>query len=166
MKPEPMRDPSLNRGLVQERVRAFLRSKGLPLTAARIGIIDEVFSSHDHFTVLELHTRLMSKGGGVSMMTVYRTLPLLVESGYLRELEVGGDERHYDPNHSTSPDHHHIHCKDCGKLVEFEDPCLDLRERAMAETMGFRADSVVFRLEARCEKHRLYGACNRLELGT
>jgi Fur family ferric uptake transcriptional regulator len=158
---EPIKDPSLNRGRIQEMVRDYLRSQGLPLTATRLGIIDAIFSSHDHFTIRQLHDRLVEGGREVSMMSLYRTLPILVKSGYLRELEVGGEEKLYDPNHGTSPDHHHIRCKDCGKLVEFLDPCLDLRERAMAESMGFRTDSVIFRLEARCEEHRLHGQCTR-----
>lgn len=159
-------DFSVNRGLVQERVRRFFRDNGHPVTSAREQVLAEVFSSHDHFTAQGLHGRLRLKGGKVSLMTVYRTLRLMVESGYLRELELGAGEKHYDPNHSTSPGHHHIRCKDCGDLIEFEDPCLDLRERAMAEKLGFRADSLVFRLEARCEEHQRGGRCPRHPSGT
>lgn len=156
-----VRDFSVNRGLVQERVRRFFRDNGHPVTSAREQVLAEVFSSHEHFTAQGLHERLRLKGGKISLMTVYRTLRLMVESGYLRELELGADEKHYDPNHSTNPGHHHIRCKDCGELIEFEDPCLDLRERAMAEKLGFRADSMIFRLEARCEEHQRSGKCAR-----
>lgn len=156
-----VRDVSTNRALVQERVRQFLRATGHPVTSARGEVVAEVFSSSEHFTAQGLHERMRGHGSKVSLMTVYRTLRLMVESGYLRQLELGEAENHYDPNHSTRPGHHHIRCKDCGGLIEFEDPCLDLRERALAENMGFRADTLVFRLEAHCEELRRSGKCTR-----
>jgi Fur family transcriptional regulator, ferric uptake regulator len=159
-------DPSTNRALVQERVRQFLREKKLRVTPAREAILEEIFSSHDHFHAEGLWERLRKSNARISRMTVYRMLKVLVESRYLVQLDLGTGQRVYDPNYSTRPAHNHILCKDCNQLVEFDDPCLDLRERALVERMGFRAGSLVFRVEARCLEKGQTGRCSRQEATT
>lgn len=161
MRTAGIHDPSTNRALVQERVREFLRSRGLRLTGPRAEILEAVFSSEEHFHAEELWERLHRENRAVSRMTVYRTLRLLVESGHVVPLDLGTGQRVYDPNYSTRPSHNHIHCKDCEELVEFDDPCLDLRERALVEKMGFRASNLVFRVEANCLEQQTTGRCSR-----
>jgi len=50
-----------------------------------------------------------------SRATVYRTLPLLTESGLVREMDFGKDYKFYDPELREHPNHNHIICQDCDK---------------------------------------------------
>src|SRR3954469_19835052 len=99
---------------------AFLESKSLRITSQRHAIIDTVFSTDKHFTAEELLSWAREKDKSVSRATVYRTLPLLTESGLVREMDFGKDYKFYDPNYADHPHHSHIICHDCDKIVEFE----------------------------------------------
>ena len=98
----------------------FLESKSLRLTSQRQAIVDSVFDTEEHFTAEQLLEWSRSRDRSVSRATVYRTLPLLTESGLVREMDFGKDYKFYDPNYAAHPNHNHIICQDCEKIVEFE----------------------------------------------
>ena len=159
MKAEAIRDPSSNRALVQERARHFLHTRGLKITGPRKIILEGIFSNQDHFCAEDLHQRLQAEGHSVSIATIYRLINELVKGRFLRPIDTGTDRKHFDPNYPTNPGHYHILCKDCGKLIEFEDPCLDLRERALVENHGFTADELQVRVDASCKRQQQSGDC-------
>jgi Fe2+ or Zn2+ uptake regulation protein len=74
----------------------------------------------------ELFERIRRTDSRASRATVYRTISLLVEAGLLREIDLGSEEKTYDPNFLDKPSHNHLVCVDCGKVVEFEDAHIDL----------------------------------------
>jgi Fur family ferric uptake transcriptional regulator len=158
-----MRDPSSNRALVQERARVYLRENGSKVTGQREKILEAIFSSHDHFCAEDLHAKLKAQGHRISIATIYRLINELVKGHFLRPLDDGSERHLYDPNYPTRPGHYHILCKDCGKMIEFEDPCLDLRERALVEDRGFTADELQVRVDANCKRHHASGDCPNKE---
>jgi len=148
---------------IQNKVIAYMESNGLRLTNQRRAIIKAAFSTTDHFTAEELLEKARAVDASVSRATVYRTLPVLVKTSLLRELDLGKDQMYYDPNYATHPNHNHIICSDCSKIIEFEDYCLDVRESVVAKTMGFQPDKIQLRIEARCDELAQTGACSRRE---
>jgi len=103
-----------------EKFRAYLKRKGLKFTPEREAILETLLSLHGHFGVEELHEILRGRGEKISRATIYRTLPLLVESRLIQEtLRCTGDtkyERIYGHEH-----HDHLVCIGCGKIIEFFD---------------------------------------------
>jgi Fur family ferric uptake transcriptional regulator len=95
----------------------------------------------------------------VSRATVYRTLPLLTESGLVREMDFGKDYKFYDPNYADHPQHNHIICQDCDKIVEFESDTLERLENEITQRLGFSPQSHRFQISARCEELRRRGTC-------
>ena len=74
----------------------------------------------------------------MSRATVYRTLPLLVECGVLKETSTfGKDYKFYDPNYLEHPHHNHLICVDCSRIVEFEDQHIELLEECISKRLGF-----------------------------
>lgn len=161
MSVQPGHDPSRNRALTQEAVRRYLRGRGLKVTAKRASIIEAIYSSGERFTAESLHRRLRSAGCRVSVMTVYRLLRELAGGGFLAALETGGASVEYDANPENARTLRQIRCMDCGELVEFADPCVDLRERAVAGGLGFTPEKLLLRVEARCAEHQRSGTCSR-----
>src|SRR5205809_5980483 len=104
----------------KQRFMDFLGQKNLRLTSQRQAIIETVFSTEEHFTAEQLLKWSRKRDKSVSRATVYRTLPLLTESGMVREMDFGKDHKFYDPNYAHHPEHSHIICHDCNKIVEFE----------------------------------------------
>jgi Fur family ferric uptake transcriptional regulator len=97
----------------KQRFLDFAARKGLRLTAQRRAIIDTVFNTRRHFTAEELLGWARQRDRSVSRATVYRTLPLLTESGLVQEMDFGKDYKFYDPNYAEHPHHNHIICQDC-----------------------------------------------------
>jgi len=144
---------------IRDRIYAFLADKGLRKTAQRDAIIEAAFSTQQHYTAEDLLTMSKSIEKSVSRATVYRTLPLLVESGVLREMDFGKDQKYYDPNFNQHPQHNHLICVDCDRIVEFEDKNIETLENCITKRLGFSPASKIVRIEATCDQLKLSGVC-------
>ena len=147
---------------ITKRLQQFIQSKGLRNTPQRDAIVEAIFSSDEHFTADELWDKIRNTQSRSSRATVYRTISLLVEAGLLHEIELGDDQKTYDPNFVDSPAHNHLVCIDCGKVIEFEDDHIQLLNDCVARRLGFRASKQSLVIEACCEKLRLHGRCENL----
>ena len=144
---------------VRESLQEFLTSKGMRRTVQREAIIDAAFGTHEHFTAEELLTMARRIEKSVSRATVYRTLPLLVQSGLLHELDFGADTKIYDPNFVERPAHNHLICVDCDKIIEFEDTNIELLENCISRRLGFSPSSKAVKIEGHCDELKLKGTC-------
>lgn len=151
---------SLNPAILS-RVEEFIVSKGLRRTRQRDVIIEAAFNTTDHFTADELWERARKIDPTASRATLYRTLGLLVESGLLKEIDLGRDQTYYDPNFVDHPHHNHLICLDCQKVVEFEDVHMTLLEDCITRRLGFRPETSSVRIEASCDELRSTGTCGR-----
>ena len=145
----------------RQRFLDFLAQKKLRLTAPRRAIIEAVFGTQKHFTADELLAWAQQRDKSVSRATVYRTLPLLTESGLVREMDFGGDHKFYDPNYAEHPHHNHIICQDCGKIVEFESRQIERLENEISRRLGFSVKAHRLQITATCEEFRRLGACSK-----
>jgi len=87
-----------------------------------------------------------------------------VESGLLRELDLGGDTKIYDPNFLEHPTHNHLVCVDCKKIIEFEDPNMELLENCISRRLGFSPTNKRLTIEARCDEFQQRGTCKKANL--
>ncbi len=142
-----------------DRISETLKQKGCRITNQRRAIIEAAFGTSEHFTAERLIEMARRIDPATSRATVYRTLPLLVETGFLKEVDLGREQKHYDPNFIEHPHHNHLICIDCGKVHEFEDPHMELLEDCIARRLGFSASNKVLRIEATCDRLRLNGRC-------
>jgi Fur family ferric uptake transcriptional regulator len=112
-----------------ERFEEFLQSKGKRTTQQRRILVDEVFKRHEHFDAEDLIRHLDQIGEKrVSRPTVYRTLTELVDCGLLRSMVLGG--RTVFEHDYGYPQHDHLHCTKCNKLIEFSNSeILELRDQ-------------------------------------
>jgi Fur family ferric uptake transcriptional regulator len=139
----------------------FLAQKNLRLTSQRQAIIESVFSTEQHFTAEQLLEWSRARDKSVSRATVYRTLPLLTESGLLREMDFGKDYKFYDPNYAQHPNHNHIICQDCEKIVEFDSDKIEKIENEITHRLGFLVKSHRLQITATCEELKKLGACKK-----
>jgi Fur family ferric uptake transcriptional regulator len=142
-----------------KRLESFLEKKGFRKTVQREAIIMAAFSTEKHFTADELLAMAKEREATVSRATVYRTLPLLCASGLLKELDLGKDQKVYDPNYSKSPDHNHIICDDCDRIVEFTSNEMNELEGRISQQFGFQLASQKVQLHGSCEQLKQFGAC-------
>ena len=141
------------------KLDTFLASKGLRQTKQREIVIEAAFATDDHFCAEDLIDRVRKIDRSVSRATVYRTLALLVESGLLREVDLGRDQTFYDPNFLEKPQHNHLICMDCDRVVEFEDEHIALLEDCITRRLGFSPATKSIRIEANCDELARLGKC-------
>jgi Fur family ferric uptake transcriptional regulator len=122
----------------QERFEEYLQSRGKRITQQRRALVEYIFQRHDHFDADELIESLSKRKEGerISRPTVYRTLNELVEAGLLRTMTLGG-RAVYEHDYGY-PQHDHLHCQLCDKLIEFQsDELAEIRD-AVAREHNFR----------------------------
>ena len=145
----------------KQRFLRFLATKNLRITSQRQAIVDTVFDTEEHFTAEQLLEWSRRRDRSVSRATVYRTLPLLTESGLVREMDFGKDYKFYDPNYADHPNHSHIICQDCDKIVEFESEKIEKLESEISHKLGFELKMQRLQISARCEELKKLGACKK-----
>lgn len=117
-----------------QRFEEFLQSRGMRTTQQRRYLVDHVFSRHQHFDAEQLIAQLPPSGqpGHVSRPTVYRTLNEFVDAGLLRKFVLNG--RAVFEHDYGYPQHDHLHCVECEKLIEFSsDEIMPLLDRITKE---------------------------------
>jgi len=128
----------------------FLKEQGLKWTSGREEVFREAFSTEGHFEPEELAYRLRKKGSRISKATVYRTLPLLVKAGLIKEVIHGEKHHHYEHIHGDSL-HDHLVCLKCGKIVEFAEESLKKIEEQICEKYHFRPEKIVVEIFGYCK---------------
>lgn len=141
----------------EARFREYLASRPKPLrfTEAQRRMIHFIFSRHNHFDAEQLCSELDRANLDISRATVYRTLNKLVNAGLLRRVQLGNRVA-YEHDYGY-PQHEHLVCDTCGKVIEFEAPQLESLYEAVCRQHGFqpsRHSLVVRGLCADCVRSR------------
>lgn len=129
-------------------VRDRLRSRGQRWTNQRRTLVEVLAASRGHVTGAELVERCRERDPSTVPSTIYRSLDVLEELGFVRHAHGpdGREEFHVLP----AADHGHLHCGSCGKSWELsEDEAAQLRE-ALQRTRGFRIDLSHLSVGGRC----------------
>jgi len=138
-----------------ERFEEFLKSRGKRVTQQRRMIVEDVFAQHDHFNADELCDVLQKAGRDVSRPTVYRTLNELVEAGLLRRMTIGSRSV-YELDYGY-PQHDHLYCEKCDKLMEFQSEEIVRIREEVAREFNFRVSGhrfIVYGVCDECQKRR------------
>src|SRR4051812_9330322 len=149
------------REATKRKFLSFLQGKKLRVTVQRRAIIETVFETEEHFTAEQLLDWSRLRDKSVSRATVYRTLPLLTESGLVREMDFGKQYKFYDPNYADHPNHNHIICQDCDRIVEFESDKIARIEDEISEKLGFSVKTQRLQITASCQELKKRGTCKK-----
>lgn len=144
-----------------EQAYAYWTGKGNSVTAVRKIVCDVALRSEGAFDAEDLLGRCRQRDNQISVSSVYRTLSHLVEARVLNEVQGAGGKKCYVAALRPSAGQSHVVCQDCNQVFPLEDPCLALREGAIARQQGFTPVSVSLRLEANCEQLNRMGVCDR-----
>ena len=139
----------------EAKFREYLASRPRPqrFTGQQRDMVRFIFSRHNHFDADGLIDDLKRAGLEVSRATVYRTLTKLVDAGLLRRLELG--PRSYYEHDYGYPQHEHMQCGECGKMIEFQSPAIEAAMREVCREHRFNATGHTFVIRGTCAE------CNR-----
>lgn len=139
---------------VEDAMQAFherLQDAGLKSTRQRDTIVECFFRLDKHITADELLEVVREEQPRIGYATVYRTLKLLVEQDMALPKDFGDGQTRYDPIHDQDPQHDHLICVDCRKIIEFTDEMVNERLLNLAVDMDY---------EVRRKRIELYAECH------
>ncbi len=132
-----------------KRFQTLLEEKGLKYTFERQAIFDEVARLKQHFDADGLYHRFKDRGDRISRDTVYRTIPLLLESGVIQK-SAGDGKKEFFERTSARGHHDHMVCIQCSKVIEFQCEEIERLQEEICEKYQFK---LVY------HDHRLFGKC-------
>jgi Fur family transcriptional regulator, ferric uptake regulator len=135
-----------------EHALAALHDAGYRRGGARTAVV-EALALHDcAVTALELDDELRRRKPPVGRASIYRALEQLEQLGLLRRLEVCRGVAAYERVEPTGEHHHHAICRECGRMVRFEDPSLERAISAVSGKLSFEVSEHDVVLRGRCER--------------
>lgn len=102
--------------------------------------------------VEEIYNLIKERDEKISIATVYRNLRTLEQQGVVKKLYMAEDSpSFYELNDNDEHTHHHLVCRKCGAIIDFDEDMLDSVERTIEEKKGFKI-----------QDHRVvfYGICS------
>ncbi len=162
----PVAEPSIAIENPRETFKEFLASKGLRVTNQRLAIFDAAFNQHDHFTAEDLLDRARILDDSVSRATVYRSLPILTESGLVREVDVGRDYKYYMANVRARTFQAQLICLDCDKIFEVDAPFMEWYGKTVCDKRDMEPESQRLQVTARCRALARGVKCPHAAAGT
>jgi Fur family ferric uptake transcriptional regulator len=113
-----------------------IKNAGLKLTLPRMKILELLASSDErHLKAEDIYKMLLDSGEEIALATVYRVLTQFETAGLVAR-------HHFDGGHAVfeiNDGEHHDHLVDIasGKVVEFYDEVIELRQKEIASQYNF-----------------------------
>lgn len=149
----------------EAKFREYLasRPRAQRFTDQQRDLVQYIFAQHHHFTTEQILRDLRNANLNISRATVYRTLTKLVDAGLLRKLELGSDT-YFDHDYGY-PQHEHLLCEHCDRLIEFQHPAIDAAIRDICGEQQFQASGHTLIIRGVCaECNRARATKRRLDL--
>lgn len=137
----------------RKNIENALRHHGYKITPQRRTIISEIMNTREHLTPAAIHDRVKIDYPGIGLVTIYRTLEILEELGFICETHAGHSCHSYLLRR-PSGHHHHLICSDCGKVVDFTDCDLKDLENRLREKSGFKITGHLLEFLGQCQQCR------------
>src|SRR5579885_3439046 len=125
----------------------LFRERGLKVTPQRQCIFRILHDAPTHPSAEAVYAQARAEMPTMSLRTVYQTLNDLTEMGELHTLQLGTGAARFDPN--LEP-HHHLVCRDCGKVVDLHVAFPDVTLPAKARN-GFQITGTEITFRGRCQ---------------
>jgi len=135
-----------------EHALAALRAAGYRRGGARTAVVEALARHGCAVTAIELDEELRRRRPAVGRASVYRALEQLERLGLVQRVEVTRGTAGYERVEPGGEHHHHAICRECGRMVPFEDPKLERALERVSEEMSFEVTDHDVVLRGRCER--------------
>ncbi len=130
------------------------RKRGLSVTPQRVAVYKSLAETETHPTAEEIYGHIRKALPTVSLATVYKTLDTFESFGFVSKTRATGEQARFDANREL---HHHLICKECGRIEDYYDESLSRLSLAEKIRSGFKVED--YRIDFRgfckmCRPHR------------
>ncbi len=131
-------------------VRSVLGDAGYRTGGAREAVVRLLERQDCCLSAQEIHDRLRGAKRPVGIASVYRALDTLAELRLVKRVDAGDGIARYEPLRPDGDHHHHLVCRDCGKVEAFSDPSLEQAIDRAAGSSGYTVDEHEIVLTGAC----------------
>jgi len=107
---------------------------------ARRAVVELLGRQNCCMSAQELHDRLRRARRPVGIASVYRALETLADLRLVKRIDAGDGIARYEPSRPDGDHHHHLVCRDCGKVEAFSDDRLERAIDKVAGGLGYSVD--------------------------
>jgi Fur family transcriptional regulator, ferric uptake regulator len=122
------------------RSLAALSSAGYRRGGARSAVVELLGNQDCCLSAQEIFDELRRARRPVGIASVYRALEALVELRLLKRVDAGDGIARYEPAGTDGDHHHHLVCRDCGKVEAFSDSRLERAIDRVAGGLGYTVE--------------------------
>lgn len=123
----------------------LIKDHKLKVTPQRLAILQIVYSM-EHPSAEDVYKAVKINQPNISLATVYKVLDTFVDLGIINKVKTDSDQFRYDSKKSM---HHHLYCKDCNTIEDYEDENLNELLRnyfANISIPNFKVENVVLEI--------------------
>ncbi|MGL5439459.1 MAG: Fur family transcriptional regulator [Filifactoraceae bacterium] len=116
----------------------MLHSRGKKVTPQRlcvVKIMEELAGKH--LSCEEIHEQVKQRTPSIGIATIYRTVQMLDEIGVVTKLNLDDGKIRYEISQEEVHNHHHLVCKNCGKIIEVKIDLLEDLEKTIESKYNF-----------------------------
>lgn len=122
-----------------------LSEAGFQRSLPRRRVIDYLAGRDCAVTALEIDSEL----DGIGRATVYRAIEQLERLGLVQRVDLGGSALGFEKVDPSGHHHHHLVCRNCGRVIPFEDQALERAVHAV-DRPDFTIESHEITLQGIC----------------
>jgi Fur family transcriptional regulator, ferric uptake regulator len=117
-----------------------LEAAGFRRGGARAAVVELLSRQDCCLSAQEIFDRLRKARRPVGIASVYRALEALTELRLVKRVDAGDGIARYEPATPDGDHHHHLVCRDCGKVEAFSDSRLERAIDRVAGGLGYSVD--------------------------
>jgi Fur family ferric uptake transcriptional regulator len=117
-----------------------LETAGFRSGGARRAVVELLGRQNCCLSAQEVFDRLRRARRPVGIASVYRALEALTELRLVKRVDAGDGIARYEPATADGDHHHHLVCRDCGKVEAFSDSRLERAIDRVAGGTGYSVD--------------------------
>lgn len=125
----------------------ILNQNNLRITRPRHVVFTALYSSAKPLQIGEIAKLCPS----IDRVSVYRTIELFTQLHIIATIPLGWKQQ-YELAEPFKPHHHHIHCAQCGMLVDIHSSDLETLVSAIAARYNFAVQSHKFEISGLCQQ--------------
>jgi Fur family ferric uptake transcriptional regulator len=107
---------------------------------ARAAVVELLGRQNCCLSAQEIFDQLRKARRPVGIASVYRALEALAELRLVKRVDAGDGIARFEPAPADGDHHHHLVCRDCGKVEAFSDSRLERAIDRVAGGLGYSVD--------------------------
>lgn len=118
------------------KIEKLLFKNNIKLTDQRKLILKITLDSDDHPSAEEICQKAQKHDQSISMATVYRTIALLEQHGFIDKLNFNDGKARYESKDKKP--HYHLIDIESGDIIEFESEEFEKLKNSIAKQLGYK----------------------------